>query len=308
MLLRDVLLLVIINVFWGSTDVVAKFALTEMSPGALMWVRFSMAFVMFLPLLVIRRKEIPLNIGSLAPLLGMGVCGFFLNHAFQYQGLKLAQASHSTSLRVSESLLIVFLSWAILREKIGKWAIMGLVGGTIGVAMVLNIDFGNLGLFAQGARLGDMLIICGIVVEAFYTIIGKKALDKTDPLLATALACTFGWVLLTVFYGPSVISEFSARFPSVNAFMACAYLGLVATFFGYTVYCVVLARRASHRVAMSIMIQPLSGVPLAALVYRDEMTVKFFFGAAMIMIGVYLALGRQMNGGADRKEDGLKTE
>lgn len=300
MLVRDVLLLALINVIWGSTDVVAKFALSEMSPGALMCVRFTFAIFVFLPLLVIRRREIPTQLRGLAPFLALGGCGFFLNHVFQYHGLALAPASHSTALRGSESLLIVLLSWLILREKIGKWAIVGLAAGSIGAAIVLDIDLRNLGLFAEGARLGDMLILCGILVESNYTIIAKRAIEKTDPLIATALACLFGWLLLTAFYGSSVISEFGVHMPSVKAFMACAYLGLAATVFCYSVYLVVLRRRASYRVAMSILIQPLAGIPLAALLFHDKITVRFIIGAAMILLGVYLALGMGKNDNAGK--------
>jgi len=295
MLAMDIFLLALINVIWGSTDVVAKFTLMEMSPGALMWFRFSMAFLAFLPVLVVHRKEIPTRLKGLAPFLALGVCGFFLNHALQYEGLKLAPASHATALRGSESLMIVLFSWLILKERISKGAIMGLVAGTLGIFLVLDIDLGNLGLFTQGARLGDVLILSGIILESLYTIIGKVTLGKSSPLLTTALACAFGWLLLTFFFGPSVISEFGVHAPSVKSFIACAYLGLVATVFCYSVYLIVLSRRMSYKVGMSIFIQPLAGIPLAAALLHDRITVRFVAGAAMILLGVYLALGRATN-------------
>ncbi len=288
----DILILVIANVIWGSTDVVAKFALSDMSPAALLWTRLTVGLIAFAPALWMRRAEIPRSIRGLAPLVALGMTGFFLNFVLHYHGLRLAPASHATALRVSEALVIVILAGIILRERVGKRAAAGLVSGMLGVILVLDIDFRNLGLFASGSRLGDLIILAGIFVEGLYTIIGKRVLEKTSPLAATALALAFGWVLLSVFYGAGIAEEFINSTPSPGALLAGAYLGLFASALGYWMYYVVLSRRDSHRVGISIMIQPVVGIPLAALVFHDALTPVFLAGTALIITGVYLALGR----------------
>jgi drug/metabolite transporter (DMT)-like permease len=40
-------LLFLANALWGSTDVVAKFALSEMTPATLTWMRFTIALLVF---------------------------------------------------------------------------------------------------------------------------------------------------------------------------------------------------------------------------------------------------------------------
>ena len=291
----DVFLLVIANVCWGSTDVAAKYALAEMSPQALLWTRLSMALLAFLPVLWVKRAEIPRSVGGLLPFVGLALCGFVLDFALVYYGLKFAPASHATAFRVTETLAIVVLSALILREKVGKRAIAGLVCGIAGVALVLNIDFGNLSPFKSGARLGDLLILAGIVVEGLYTVIGKAVLKKTSPITATALALFFGWVIVTIIYGAPVISGFRASPPSPGALLICLYLGLVALAIMYGIYYSVLSRRDSHRVAMAIMIQPLVGIPLAALIFHDPLTPRFLSGAGLIIAGVYLAMALRPN-------------
>jgi len=292
----DLTVLILLNVIWGSTDVAAKYAVSEMAPASVAWVRFSIALLVFAPVLMKRRSEIPRTVKGLLPFVALGICGFFGNFVLHYHGLSLAPASHATALRVSEALVIVALSYLILRERVGRKALFGLLSGAAGVTLVLDIDLNNLSLFASGYRLGDLIIIGGIFVEALYTIIGKRVLVRTRPLTATALACVFGWVLLTVFYGPSVAADLSRNPPSWMALLACAFLGLVASALCYWVWYRVLSRRDSHRVGITIMVQPAVGIPLAALVFGDNINPFFLGGAALIAAGVYFALGKDSSG------------
>ncbi len=299
-MLFDVFLLVLANILWGATDVAGKFAVSEMTPPVLLWTRLTIALLALTPVLWIRRREIPRSLRRLLPFVGLGMSGYFLNFLLLYYGLKLAPASHATTLRVSEALMIVILSALILREQIGRRALIGLAAGTIGVILVLDVDLMHLSLFATGFRLGDLLMLSGIFVEALYTIIGKRVLLNYRPLTATALACLLGWLMLSIFYGGKVMGEFSHKLPSAGAFMACAYLGLFASVLAFWIYYKVLARRPSHRVGISIMIQPAVGIPLAAIVFHEAITPAFLAGAALIAGGVFLALGRD-----EEKDSGM---
>lgn len=300
----DLFLLVLANVVWGSTDVVAKFAMAEMTPHTVAWVRFTIALLAFSPWLISRRALIPRTISGLLPLLALGACGFFLNYILHYQGLLLAPASHATALRAVEALVILVLSAIILGERVKKRAALGLVAGAAGVLLVLDVDFHNLSLFTFGYRLGDLLIVCGIFVDGLYTILGKRVLENIDPLIATSLACAFGWLMLSFNCAPEIYGLVKNP-PSLSALIACAYLGILATALGYYIWFKVLARRQSHRVGITIMIQPVVGIPLAALVFGEGMKPIFLLGAVLIAIGVYLALGRDSGEDAVSRSDSV---
>lgn len=286
----DWLILVLANAIWGSTDVVAKAAVEELSPSALAWLRLTIALAAFAPALWRRRAEIPRTLAGLLPFLALGASGFFLNFVLHYSGLTLAPASHATALRVSEASVIFLLSALLLRERIRPAAVLGLLAGTAGVFLILNLDFANLALFAGGYRFGDLLIMGGILVEGCYTIIGKRVLRTTRPFTATALACLCGWLLLTLFYAPKLAGEFVRQPPSLNALLAAAFLGLLATGFGYWMWYRVLARRDSHQVGVTILVQPVVGIPLAALIFHDPLPLRFLLGAGLIAIGASLAI------------------
>jgi len=299
----DLLVLVLVNAVWGGTDVAAKYALSEMSPPTVAWTRFTIALIAFLPALWLRRREVPRTVRGLLPFAALGLCGFFGNFMLHYYGLSLAPATHATALRVSEALVILVLSAVILRERVRRRAAMGLVAGVIGVMLVLDLHLGELSLFRSGYRLGDLLILSGIAVEGMYTIIGKRVLAGTRPLTATALACAFGWLMLSASYGPAVAADLAAHPPSWRALLACAYLGLLATALGYWAWYRVLRRHDSHRVGITIMVQPLVGIPLAAVVLHEAVGPAFAAGAALIAAGVYLALGKAPPGEGDPAGD-----
>jgi len=299
--LRALILLALVNAMWGSTDVAAKFAVAELSPAQLAWTRFTIALLFFCPALIARRNELPRRMVDYLPFAALGACGFFLNFVLHYEGLSLSTASHATALRVTEALGIMLLSVLILRERVGPRAILGLVAGLCGVLLVLEVDFSELSLFASGYRLGDLLILCGILVESLYTIIGKKVLSSARPLTATALGCLFGWLMLSCFYAPEV-AALAASPPSAGALLACAYLGLAASGLGYWLWYVVLSGKDSHRVGVTLMIQPAVGIPLAAVFFGDDITPLFLAGAALIMAGVYFAVSGSEEGSRSPRE------
>lgn len=290
--LRDFLLLALANAIWGATDVAAKFAGRELSPEVMAWARFTVAMLFFFPILVMRRSEVPRTVKGWLPFVALGATGFFLDFVLDYHGLKYAPASHATTLRVSEALIIVVLSAVFLRERVGPRAILGFGLGLIGVFLVMDVDWKNLRLFASGYRRGDLLIIAGTAVEALYTVIGKPVLVKTRPLTATALACGCGWLMLTLTSLPG-LGQMVRHPPSFTTWLAVFYLGLIATVFAFVIWFRVLARQDSHRVGMTIMIQPVVGIPLAALVFHDPMRGGFLLGAGLIAAGVYLTLMRR---------------
>jgi len=297
--------LVGVNAIWGSTDTVAKIAVEELGAHGLTWLRFTVAFIAFVPVLIIRRDELPKKAVDYLPFVALGLCGFAANFFIFYHGLQLSHASHATALRVSEALAILVLSRIFLGERIGGKAFLGLILGIAGMAFVLDINFGGLSLFGEGYRLGDVLIILGIVVEGLYTVVGKGVLKKTRPLTATALACVCGWLILTAASTGEII-RIASDPPSITAIFACLYLGLVATVFCYWVWYVVLSGHESHRVGVTVMVQPLVGLPMAALVIgeREVFDPGFMAGAALIAAGVYLASRPPSPGSAVKEADG----
>src|SRR4030042_6963078 len=99
----DWLVLVLANALGGSTDVVAKAAVEELSPSALAWLRLTIALAAFAPALWRQRAEIPRTLAGLLPFLALGAPGFFLNFFLHHSGLTLAPASHAPALRAPEA-------------------------------------------------------------------------------------------------------------------------------------------------------------------------------------------------------------
>ncbi len=290
---RDLLMLTTANLLWGSTDVVAKFAVRNMTPATATWLRLSFALLVFAPFLFKAKREIPRSFPSLMPFVALGLSGFFLNHLLNYHGIRFAPASHASALRVLETMVIMLLSAGLLREPVGKWSKASLVAGMLGVTMVLNIDFNQIFRAPSGFLLGDLFILGVVILEGAYAVTGKWALKRASPLMTTALACLSGWCMLSVVCGYSIVIDLAQNPPSPGAILACIYLGFFCSGLGFYLYHLVLSRQPSHRVGVSLVIQPLVGVPLAALLFREGMTPGFVAGMFLISMSVYFVLWRE---------------
>ncbi|MCD6108462.1 MAG: DMT family transporter, partial [Thermoplasmata archaeon] len=118
-----------------------------------------------------------------------------------------------------------------------------------------------------------------------YSIVGKRLLDKYDPLTLNAYAFALG----VVFYFPFVIKDFGSVFSiSLGGWLIVLYLALFCSIFGYIAWYFVLSHVEASKAAIFLNLIPLFTILLSLLI-GEIVTMFLIAGAVCIIYGIYLA-------------------
>jgi len=289
----ETLLLAILITFWGSSFVVVKVALEQgLTPVSIATFRFLLAGGLFALMLMLRRirksgdpafieiKDLP----NMALLALSGVTFFFLA---QYTGIKMAGASIAAIFACLLSPIFIALSSTrVLKEQISKQQVLGI--GFAGAGTSVVILGGSVSVqFNPDFFYGSLVLLATPVLWNFYTVLGKRTLDKYNPILALTYVTVLGGLFLLPF-SVADNSIRSALSLSLSSWLAIAYLAVACTLVGYYIWFYALKKVGATVTSSFLFAEPLVTVLLAALFVGEKVTVPIGVGGLLIFLGVYL--------------------
>ncbi len=282
-------LLISANVLWATSYVAGKLALQNTSVILMLALRMGISALILLPILIIKRRELKLSRKDLPQLALLSCIGFVINKLFEFGGLSLTTASDVALLITSEFIFTAALSWIVLREHVKKRTIFALLLGFVGVYLIIERSLlPNLPSGGSALRiLGDLLVVLGLVIEAFYTVRGKALLVKHSPLLITAASITGSivfWLPVAawgIFFG-------GWQLPDSTSWLSIGWLALMTTVIAYLAWFQGLAKVDASVAASTLFIQPLLGTLLAIVLLHDQLTAMTIIGGLLIIISVYV--------------------
>jgi drug/metabolite transporter (DMT)-like permease len=282
--------LVLANVFWAGTYAIGKIALEEVPPIELNVIRFFMAALLLVPVLIHYRKQIPRDRRTLFLLAQLTLLGFVLNKALEYIGLSLSTASDVALLIATESIFTGLLSWLFLRERVTRSGVASLAIGLLGVYLIVERGLiPNLGDGASTRILGDVLVVLSLLLEAGYTVRGKVTLTTMPPLLFTALTIT-GSMFFWAPAGIVAVAHNGMPHLSVGGWLSAFYLAAITTVLSYWLWFRGLSVVDASAAAPILFIQPLLGAALAIVILHDEITLATVSGAACIVVSLLFVM------------------
>jgi len=280
--LRYALILVLVSLVWAGSFVVVKIGTRDISPIHIGFLRFLVATpLMFLVILLKKMKPRRVNYKDLPALVILALTGVTLLYVFQFTGIKYTTASTSAVLINTNVMFIAILSFLILRESFTLKKVAGILLSFLGATIIVTNGYLDIG----SSFLGDVLILLSAFCWAVYSIVGKRLLDKYDPLTLNAYAFALG----VVFYFPFVIKDFGSVFSiSLGGWLIVLYLALFCSIFGYIAWYFVLSHVEASKAAIFLNLIPLFTILLSLLI-GEIVTMFLIAGAVCIIYGIYLA-------------------
>jgi len=289
----ETLLLVILIVFWGSSFVVVKMALAQgLTPVSIATFRFLLAGGLFALTLLLKRmhksrdralieiKDLP----NMALLALSGVTFFFLA---QYTGIEMAGASIAAIFTCLLSpIFIAISSTRLLKERISMGQVSGICLASAGTLVV--ILGGSLSLqFDPDFLYGSIVLLATPILWNFYTILGKRTVEKYNPILVLTYVTMLGGLFLLPF---SLTDNSISLILSLNlsSWLAIAYLAIACTLIGYYIWFYALKNVGATVTSSFLFAEPLVTVLLAALFVGEKITAPIVVGGLLIFLGVYL--------------------
>jgi drug/metabolite transporter (DMT)-like permease len=289
----ETFLLVILIVFWGSSFVVVKMALAEgLTPVSIATFRFLLAGGLFAMTLFLRRirksgDRVLVEMSDLPVLVFLALSGVTFFFLAQYTGIKMAGASIAAIfVCLLSPIFIAIASARILKERISRGQVSGICFAAMGTLIV--VLGGSVSLqFNPDFFYGSILLLATPVLWTFYTLLGKRTIEKYNPIVVLTYVTVLGGLLLL----PLSVADNSIRLAlslNLSSWLAIAYLSVTCTLVGYYVWFYAIERVGATVTSSILFAEPLVTVLLAALFVGEKITVPILVGGLLIFLGVYL--------------------
>ena len=220
----------------------------------------------------------------------MGIVAYGLPMLLGIVGVRYSTSSNGSILILLEPVMIVFLAWLLLRERIPLAKLIAIVIGLWG-ALVVVLDGGALAeLGASEHSFGNLLLALHGILWGLYTPLAKPLIDRgRDPFEITLLSLVYSLVLLV----PMACLEWDAWSVGAGTWSAlgwCAALGIGCSFIATVFWAACLRYLPASTVAPFVFLQPIAGVGAGVLFLRESLPRASIVGGAIIAAAVLLTV------------------
>jgi drug/metabolite transporter (DMT)-like permease len=215
-------------------------------------------------------------------------CAFFgvaLNMLTFFKGLSYTSPISASVIMVSTPIIVLILSSIILKERMQKRKVFGIILGLIGTAFLIlyGKSVGNV----TNASLGNFLVFVNAVSYGFYLITVRKLMEKYNAFSFVKWIYLFGFLMVL----PFGFNEFQAinwLIIPTEIYWKIGFVVLFSTFFTYLLNLLSMRELKPTTVAVFIYLQPVFATIFAIGLGKDELNFVKIASAVLIFVGVYL--------------------
>jgi drug/metabolite transporter (DMT)-like permease len=279
----DLAELTLLAALWGASFLFMRLGAHEFGPIPLAAVRVSLASLMLVPLLG-ARGQFPALRAHWRALLLVGALNSAIPFAlFSFAALSIT-AGLSSILNATVPLWTAIVGWLWLRQGLTGWRVAGL---TVGFAGVVFLAWDQASFKPGGS--GWAVVAC-----LGATLCYGLAANATRRYLASAPAlavATGSQVAASVLLAPLAALWWPAQMPGAIAWGSALGLAALCTALAYILYFRLMARIGpTNAVSVTFMI-PLFALLWGAMFLGESITLRMLAGAAIVLVGIALALG-----------------
>jgi drug/metabolite transporter (DMT)-like permease len=142
--------------------------------------------------------------------------------------------------------------------------------------------------------MANLLFVSSFITETTYSVMGKPLLQRSSPLKllgASLVAGTTANLMVELALGHAPRYATLGTLPW-TAWALFAYLALICTVIGYTLWYVVISETEVNVTALTVFVQPLAGLLLSVVFLGEQVHAGQFWGSLVIAIGLGIGLRR----------------
>jgi len=243
-----------------------------------------------------RRPSLRLDVRQWLFLIWVALFGITLNQLLFIGGLAGSSVAHTGLIVALGPVMVLVLACLMHLEALTVLKVVGMIVSFAGVGF---LTLGKAGQ-ANGATLkGDLILLGGTAVFAYYTVLVKEVAEQYDALTLNMLIFVLGAVLMAPFTLRDMLRTHWSILPSV-AWWGLAFMVLFGSVTAYLIFAFALTELTAARVAAFSYLQPVIATALGIWMLGESLTRGVVVGGVLILFGVYLAEREQ---GEDEDKD-----
>ncbi|WP_042348113.1 DMT family transporter [Bacillus massiliigorillae] len=287
--LKIYLMLLGFSIFTGATFNLAKYTVDYFSPASAAAWRFGIASVIMLIILLytegIKKNVLKQNV---LIYIFLGMVGIFGFNTLFFVGLKYTSPVNGALIMGLNPLLTTILSRIILKDKISKKQLAGILFAFIGVLIVITQGYietiKNLSI-----SVGDLFILAGNTCWALYGVLGRRYIKDVSPLSTTTYTMIVGAVCL-------IIVSLTTQNPvpihniPIQTWGAIAFMAIFTSVLGYLWWNQGIKVIGASNTSIFFNLVPIVTM-IISYVTGSQITFIQISGAILVIFGVLLSSG-----------------
>ncbi len=275
--LKSYLHLHVIVFIWGFTAILGK--LISLEALDLVWYRmlFASVIMTFVVLFNKEKMKVPFNI-----LVGFIVSGIIIAAHWLtfYQAIKVSNVSITLACLSTGAFFASILEPIFYKRKVIWYELLFGVIVVVGLGIIFNVE--------TKYKTGIYLAVTSAFLSALFSVINGKYAKEYDPNIISLYELSSGvfFISIYLFFAGSFTPAFFAI--SINDLIWLFLLSSICTAYAFSASVKVMKFLSPFTVMLTINLEPIYGIILALLIFKDgeEMTPLFYVGAIIILATV----------------------
>ena len=281
---------------WAGAGIAVKEALVVFSPLTLIVLRFTLAIVLMLlvgllfrghevlGLQRVEKRDIPLFVlgGLFQPFL------YFIFETYTYQSF--ASPTIAEAMLSTQPIMAPILAFIILREKVTRNNVVGILISTVGMLLLLLVGANN---FALGNPWGVLLAIVTVSMSVGYTIILRRIPTRYSSLsivfYVQLVALVLFYAVWGVFDRQSLQDTIAPLSADLSPVIAVGYLAVFASVTAFILFCYTVRQIGVTRANVFNNVRPVFTALLMWVIFDEQLPIWKWVGIIVIVIGLFIS-------------------
>ena len=258
----------------------------------LAWLRFGIGALAMLHWLKKPASEAPLTPQTRRLLFLESFLGNFLFTLCMISGVALTSAVSAGVIMAAIPAAVALLSWLFLRERVAPRVWAGVACAVAGIGLLALAKDTTGATDATGAApmawLGNLLLLCAVLCEASYAVIGKKLTGSLSPRRISALINLWGFALSTPF-GLWLAWRFDFGGVGAGIWLLLVFYALAACMWTVWLWMTGLKSVPAAQAGVFTVLLPISAALVGVLALGERLAGAQLLAFAIALAGVLLA-------------------
>ncbi len=274
------------SIIVGLSFLITKLTVPHASAILILAHRFSIAFIVYIVFLMIRKPDLPITLKKIVYSLPLTIFYPILFFTLQVFGLKTTSSSNAGIINATVPIITIILV-ALLGKKPSKIQFISVLLSVSGVLVIFSNNISS----ADSNIVGMALLFISAFSFSVYSILVKKILKTINVYELTLMIITSGFIIFNILYLfengiNDSINNYFIPFENLQYLLGIFYLGAfasVGTSFASNYSLQTLsAPQFSVFSNLSTLISIIAGV----VILNELFTIHYFIGSVLIILGV----------------------
>ncbi len=269
-------LLHLVVLIWGLTGVFGR--LITLDSVALVYYRASIAVPVIGAFLWWSRAPFRVDRAGILRFAGIGVL-VAIHWTLFFEAIKISTVSVALVCQAAAPFFTAILEPIAFRRRLHVHEL----GLGLATAAGVGVIFG----FEEGYAAGLAVGLAAAFVGALFTVMNARLITRYDARTMGFFELSSAWIALLIFL---LAADGYVPLPAESDWIYLLVLGTVCTAFAFVAGTFVMRRLSAFTVILATNLEPVYGILLALLIFRDAefMSAGFYVGAAVILASIWI--------------------